>query len=78
MRDNEAPWNGQLVCVTALSALWPGRALHVVETDADCPSMSLELLDSCELHDGTANIPQSVGRQVGTRDVLDKRAQVDA
>lgn len=40
--------------------------------------MGLEFLDLGELLDGLANVPQTLGRQVGARNVLDKGAEVDA
>ena len=40
--------------------------------------MSLQLLDLGQLHDGLANVSETLGRQVGRGNVLDVRTQVDA
>lgn len=52
--------------------------VHVLNANANCPSVSLELLYLGQLHHGHAHIPQTFGRQVGAGDVLDEGSEVDA
>jgi hypothetical protein len=52
--------------------------IHVLEANLDSPPVGLELLHLGELHDGAADVPQTLGRQVGAGDVLDEGGEVDA
>lgn len=52
--------------------------VHVINANANCPSVSLELFYLGQLHHGHAHIPQTFGRQVCAGDVLNERPEVDA
>lgn len=52
--------------------------VHVLNANANCPSVSLELLYLGQLHHGHAHIPQTFGRQVCAGDVFNERPEVDA
>lgn len=44
----------------------------MLQSNADRPPVRLKLLDLGKLHDGAAYVPQTLGCQVGTGDVLDE------
>ena len=48
------------------------------KTETDGPSVRLQILDLGELLHGSADVLETLGRQVGTRDVLDERAEIHA
>ena len=52
--------------------------VHVREANADGALVRLELLDTRESHDGAADVPEALSRQVRARDVLNEGAEVDA
>lgn len=49
-----------------------------LEPDLDGPAMGLELLNLCELHDGTANVAKTLFGELAAGDVFDKGGEVDA
>lgn len=65
------------VCMDLSSILKIGQPIrlfpvHVINPDTNCPPVSLQFLDLCQLHNRSANIAQTLRGQVGTGDVLDE------
>lgn len=52
--------------------------IHVVDTNLDGSAVGFQGLGLGELHDGVANVSQTLGRQVGAGDVLDEGGEVDS
>lgn len=50
----------------------------MLKSDANSTTMSLELLNSGKAHDGCTDVLETLGREVGARDVLDEGGEVDA
>lgn len=50
--------------------------VHPLQPNPNCPSVRLQLLNLCQLHNRPAHIPQTLGRQIGAGNVLDVRPQV--
>lgn len=51
--------------------------VHLLNANANCPPVCLELLHLGQLHHSPANVSQSFSRQVGAGDMLDKGPEVD-